>query len=180
MNNTAEIIRQAVTMTDICRHYGFKVNRAGFICCPFHSGDREPSLKIYPSSRGWNCFGCGKGGSVIGFVEEMHGVGFSEAVRIIDNIFSLGLPLNGKGSYREQIKFRKKYDEIKKQCEIEEEKRRAEREHYEHWLNEWICADLIISALKPNSPGDEICDAYKDAYVRMAVATYMLDGIKEV
>jgi hypothetical protein len=37
-------------------------NGAYLFRCPFHDGDREPSLRIYPPGRGWNCFGCGRGG----------------------------------------------------------------------------------------------------------------------
>ena len=177
--NAAEIIRQSVTMKDICDHYGFEPNRAGFIHCPFHPGDRDASLKIYPSSRGWNCFGCGRGGSVIDFVEALCGVGFNEAVRIIDSTFNLGLPASKKTSYREQMRFRQKYKEIKAQADAAEKEYNKAVQEYEYWLNEWICADMIIRALKPKNPEDEIDDVLKDAYKNILIAGYMLDSLKE-
>lgn len=179
MNNIAEIIRKAVTMQDICRAYGFSPNRAGFIHCPFHPGDRDASLKIYPNGRGWHCFGCGKGGSVIDFVRELRGVGFNEAVRIISSEFRLELPLDGKFSYREQMRFRQKYKELQAQRDCAERKCAEAKREYEYWLNEWICADMIISYFKPKSPEDEIDDILKDAYLRILIAGYMLDSLKE-
>ena len=177
--NAAEIIRQSVTMKDICSHYGFEPNRAGFIHCPFHPGDRDASLKIYPNSRGWNCFGCGRGGSVIDFVEALCGVGFKEAVRIIDSTFNLGLPASKKASYREQMRFRQKYKELKTQADAAEKEYNKAVQEYEYWLNEWICADMIIRALKPKTPEDEIDDVLKGAYKNILIAGYMLDSLKE-
>lgn len=43
---------------------GVRVGRSGKLNCFFHD-DRHPSLHVYPdASRGWYCFGCGRGGSV--------------------------------------------------------------------------------------------------------------------
>jgi len=44
---------------------GQRVGRSGKIRCPFHHEDRTPSLHVYEDpSRGWYCFGCGRGGSI--------------------------------------------------------------------------------------------------------------------
>jgi hypothetical protein len=43
---------------------GQSVDRSGKARCPFHE-DRTPSLHVYEHpSRGWYCFGCGRGGSI--------------------------------------------------------------------------------------------------------------------
>ena len=43
---------------------GQPVDRSGKTRCPFHE-DRTPSLHVYEDpSRGWYCFGCGRGGSI--------------------------------------------------------------------------------------------------------------------
>ena len=75
-------IRQAVSMDTVLAWYGFKPNRAGFIPCPFHE-DKTPSLKVYPGDRGWHCFSCDTGGSVIDLVMRMEGMTFSEACQAI-------------------------------------------------------------------------------------------------
>lgn len=49
-------------------------NREGKIQCPFHT-DRTPSLHAYPTAeRGWTCFGCGRGGTIIDFGAALFGV----------------------------------------------------------------------------------------------------------
>lgn len=84
-------IKQAVTMRQVLDRYGYDVNRAGFMRCPFHSGDHTASLKIYQGDRGWHCFGCHKGGSVIDFVMEHDGVSFQVACKTLDAMFFLNL-----------------------------------------------------------------------------------------
>ena len=65
----------------------FKKNGKGYMCnCPFpdHT-DKTPSFCVTPETNLWNCFGCGKGGDVIRFVELMDGVDFKEAVNRLDH-----------------------------------------------------------------------------------------------
>ena len=51
--------------------------------CPFHAGGQEktPSFKVDPDLKMYHCFGCGKGGSVIGFVMEMDKLSYPEAIK---------------------------------------------------------------------------------------------------
>ena len=44
---TVEEIKQTYSMRDILDRYGIHVNRSSFASCPFHTGDRTPSLKVY-------------------------------------------------------------------------------------------------------------------------------------
>ena len=78
-------------MDEVARHYGFEPNRAGFMRCPFHQGDHTASLKIYAGDRGWHCFGCNSGGSVIDFVMRLYDINFRQAVLRLDLDFGLGL-----------------------------------------------------------------------------------------
>ena len=45
-----EEIKHSYSMREIAERYGFHVNRAGFIHCPFHKGDKGASLKIYQTA----------------------------------------------------------------------------------------------------------------------------------
>lgn len=74
--------------------YGFQPNHAGFIPCPFHQGDRTASLKLYTGTKGWHCFGCNRGGSVVDFVAELFNLAPLEAVRKLNADFRLGLPVD--------------------------------------------------------------------------------------
>ncbi len=49
--------------------------------CPFHDDKKTPSLSVTPSVNLWKCFGCGKGGDIIEFVQHFDQVTFKEAVK---------------------------------------------------------------------------------------------------
>ncbi len=48
--------------------------------CPFHEDTKTPSLSVTPEKNLWQCFGCGRGGDVIEFVQLFDGVDFPTAV----------------------------------------------------------------------------------------------------
>ena len=86
-------------MTDICRKYGFEITRGGYILCPFHH-EKTASLKLYP--KGFHCFGCGAGGSVIDFAMRYFGLDFRAAAGRLNYDFGLGLPAGRSMTYREK------------------------------------------------------------------------------
>lgn len=115
LNDSAIRIKDALTMEEVARHYGFEIQRGGFISCPFHGGDHTPSLKIYPGNRGWYCHGCHKGGDVISFVRELYSLDFKQAVIRIDNDFGLGLTgvVSSPGKSEELERRRRELEEKK-------------------------------------------------------------------
>lgn len=93
IREAADIIRADVTPQQVAALYGYRPNRGGYICCPFH-GEKTASLKLHKS--GWYCYGCGVGGSVIDFVMRHDGCTFAASVKAIDETLRLGL-LDVKG-----------------------------------------------------------------------------------
>ncbi len=89
IRQAAQVIRDTVAAEDIVRLYGYNPKH-GFMVCPFH-GDKDASLKVYRGTKGWHCFGCGRGGSVIDFVMEHEGCDFRTAVRAVDDAMNLHL-----------------------------------------------------------------------------------------
>ena len=52
--------------------------------CPFHD-DATPSFTVTPSTGLFYCFGCHVGGDVFTWLEMRNGIGFSEAVRLLES-----------------------------------------------------------------------------------------------
>ena len=50
--------------------------------CPFHD-EKTPSFYVTPSRQIFKCFGCGKGGDVIAFIQELNGLTFTEAIKTL-------------------------------------------------------------------------------------------------
>ena len=103
MIDCSDRIKDAVSMMDICHHYGLPVNRGGFTNCPFH-GEKTASLKVFnaPGRKGWYCYGCHQGGSVIDFVQRFFGLDFFGAVKKINSDFNLGLPIDSELTAEQQ------------------------------------------------------------------------------
>ena len=57
-------------------------------CCPLHQ-EKTPSFMVNPARGTWHCFGCGKGGNVIGFLMEHDTLTFPEAVRALGKRYGI-------------------------------------------------------------------------------------------
>lgn len=67
-----------VPIIEILRARLIKVDH-DFCCCPFHK-EKTASMKIYPSTNTFYCFGCNKSGDVITLVRELDQCDFPTAV----------------------------------------------------------------------------------------------------
>ena len=62
-------IKQNLSILEVLQHYSLKPNKNNLLLCPFHK-DKTPSLQLYPKTSTYNCFGCGKTGDVIQFIQD--------------------------------------------------------------------------------------------------------------
>ena len=83
-----EEINDRLRMSDVVSNCGLQVNRAGFVCCPFHH-EKTPSMKIYDKS--YYCFGCHSHGKAIDFAQKFYNLSFKDACRRLNIEFKLGL-----------------------------------------------------------------------------------------
>lgn len=153
MNRQAEEIKRRLTMREVVEHYGFEVNHANCIRCPFHAGDRQASLHIYPGSGGFHCFGCGAHGSVIDFTMRLFNCSFKEAKERLDTDFHLGLGIARPITYRER---KARQDAI--MAIRERDKQLAEANaKCDELEDRYQMAEDLIRNLRPDSPDEFTC-----------------------
>ena len=58
--------------------------------CPFHE-ERTPSFSVDPVGKLYYCFGCGKGGDIVRFVQETENVDFVGALEWLADRFRIGI-----------------------------------------------------------------------------------------
>ncbi len=58
--------------------------------CPFHN-EKTPSFNVNPARGIFKCFGCGKGGNVVTFVQEHEKVSYPEAIRWLADFYKIEL-----------------------------------------------------------------------------------------
>jgi DNA primase len=112
MNSVVQDIKDRINLVDLIGEY-VRTQKAGAnwkALCPFHH-EKTPSFMINDEKQIWHCFGCGKGGDVFGFLMEIEGVDFKEALKILADKAGVELPKFSK----EQAEFA---DDKKKALEI--------------------------------------------------------------
>lgn len=71
-SNIVELIGETVSLTKKGKYYVGK--------CPFHN-EKTPSFKVDLNKGTYRCFGCGKYGDIINFLQERDGLTFVEAIK---------------------------------------------------------------------------------------------------
>ena len=71
-----------------------KAGREYKACCPFHN-EKTPSFWVSPDKQFYHCFGCGKHGTVLGFLMDHDHMTFPEAVEELATRLGLEVPHEG-------------------------------------------------------------------------------------
>lgn len=173
--DAAAEIKERLTAARVAELYGFPPGRGGFIRCPFHAGDDHGSLKLYPGSKGWHCFGCGAGGSVIDFVMRLFGISFRQAVVRIDIDFGLGLDMTGRrgASAERSALMEARRLEAQEKADAEDRYREIARE-YRYW---WDCKKYFAPSFA--AAASQLHPLYAEAIKRLPVLQYMLDQAEQ-
>lgn len=152
---TREEIKDLYGMRDIVGRYGFQPNRAGFISCPFHEGDRQASMKLY--DKDYHCFSCQENGDIFDFVQRMEGIDFKTAFAMLGGTYITDHRAGGKMRAAE---FARKKAEM-------EVKNRAFRQWKRKRSDELSCLLRLLDQLIPTLPplSDEWCAAINMAQI---------------
>lgn len=130
----ADQVKSLVTIQEAAERYGFHPNRAGYICCPFHN-EKTASLKLYSGQRGWHCFGCHVGGTVIDFVMKLFDIPFRQAILRINADFALGLTWDKPDPAVRSAVLEARRREVQQKAELEQlkEKYRELAAEHRYW-----------------------------------------------
>ncbi len=91
-NFTDELKAQLNIVDIIGREVTLKRSGSNYMgLCPFHS-EKTPSFSVNEGKQFYHCFGCGKSGDVIGFVQEYYKLTFMEAVEKLATENGIKLP----------------------------------------------------------------------------------------
>src|SRR6202050_4287981 len=89
----AEMVKQQADIVRVVGEYvRLKKTGQNFTgLCPFHP-EKTPSFAVHPVRQIYHCFGCGAGGDVFKFVQEMDKCPFPEAIRIVAEKCGIPVP----------------------------------------------------------------------------------------
>ena len=93
LDELIERVKDASDIVEIVSEY-VQLKKAGrsFVgLCPFHT-EKTPSFNVNPELQIYKCFGCGAGGSVFKFLQEVDRVSFVEAVTFLAQRHGIALP----------------------------------------------------------------------------------------
>ena len=105
-DSTIKEIRERADLAEVISSYGVDLKRSGpdFIArCPFHN-EKTPSFHVHPNTGYYKCFGCGKSGDAIAFLQEHQGMTFLDAVSTLADRYGIDLRKDEDPKY----KYRKK------------------------------------------------------------------------
>jgi DNA primase len=103
-----ETVDQIIHTADILEVVGdyVQLKRQGqnyWACCPFHN-EKSPSFSVTPSKGFYKCFGCGKSGNVVGFVMDVEGSSYPEALRQLAKKYGVEIPEEEERTPEEQLR----------------------------------------------------------------------------
>ncbi len=79
-----DLIKDRLDIAEIIKEY-VQLKQAGANHkgrCPFHQ-EKTPSFMVSTDKQIWHCFGCSKGGDVFTFIQDIEGMSFPEALRLL-------------------------------------------------------------------------------------------------
>lgn len=181
--NARTVVSQ-VSPAEYAQLIGLTVNRNGFCNCPFHSGDRTGSMKVYQKpGGGWHCFGCHEHGDIIELAKRVFGLTYPAAIEKVAQDMGVSLPFtddtkrNDKESKRIIAEMRERDEQRKREQRLREI---VENKYWEAF-DKWLAADRKVQELAarekqtPDKPfSDEFCGALNARQIAKEELDYLI------
>lgn len=84
-----------------------------FGLCPFH-GEKTPSFSASADKQIFRCFGCGEGGSAVGFIMKIEGLEYVDAIRFLAKMYNMEVVETKNFKGPDNSKLREKIHEMNK------------------------------------------------------------------
>lgn len=151
-------IRTSIDIVDVVGQY-IQLSKRGnnyMASCPFHE-DRNPSFSVSQSKQIYKCFSCGRGGNVFGFLQEIEGITFPEAVKKASEYTSIEIDQSyfSSGGNDERV------DKQKYLYNIHEEA----MSFYHYYLMSTTNGDEALAYLHSRDLSNEILERYQVGFV---------------
>lgn len=153
------LIRDRLSALDVGQDYGLEVGRDGRCRCIFCTGARNDTLRLYPGNRGAYCFRCHRSTDVIGLVMEITGESFPEAVRDLNGMYGLGLPLDRVDPEAER-RAREETERKKREREEQEKRNRELLEALWDASDKVAIAEEVLANEGPRTPDEPFSARY--------------------
>ena len=120
-------------------------------CC-FHKGDDTPSLRVFPDTQSWYCFGCHKGGKIFQWVQLKDGISFGKAVERVANLAGIKLKQHIKTPAMQFLESYQKQDIQTKKQDIQRTILDWQKDYIDKYSDElpqeWLDEDMTPEALR--------------------------------
>ena len=113
MEDKIKMVKSKADIIKVAQYFGLNLNKANKCKCLWHK-EKTASLSFSPNKQIFKCFGCGVGGDCITLVSKLLNINAYESAKQINNIFSLGVDLNGSTSKYEANKYMQEQKAIKR------------------------------------------------------------------
>lgn len=164
----AAAIKERVSIKEVLSAYGYEINRAGYISCPFHS-EKTASCKVYENKL--HCFGCGADEDIFSFVQKIFNIDFKQAMLRINEDFHLGLELDGKITPEARKEARER---LRQKREAQKKKQQKDKAYMEKSIKFRSCL-YALNELKPPTEFDFLHPDFVYALSNVERLRYELD-----
>jgi DNA primase len=138
--------------------------------CPFHN-EKSPSFTVSPSKGIYKCFGCGKAGNAITFIQEHEKLSYPESIRWIAKFYNIELEETQVSA------------ETKENLQIEESLRVINNYAQQFFSNQLLNTDegqnIGLSYFKERGFRNEVLDRFQLGYSPESRTSFLNDAISK-